>query len=278
MQAPTGRDKKNGRSQRAYASAGAHDMDFLGTPDIGPLLFFGLTVASFATAFLGVFTGTAGGVILLALMAMVMPPAVLVPIHTVVQLGSGVSRTIIMWRYVMKSTLLPFIIGSALGAMLGARTFVALPTNMLLGIIGCFILVVTWMPQLGRMGAERGRFGVLGFLATFMGVFVSATGTFLSPFIASMAPDRRNHVATQGALMISVHIAKLLAFSFIGFAIGAYLPLMVAMIATGAVGNWVGEVALARTQERRFRLILRVVLTLLALQLLYRAVSDSALW
>ena len=39
-------------------------MDFLGTPDIGPWLFFGLTVASMVTAFIGVFTGTAGGVIL----------------------------------------------------------------------------------------------------------------------------------------------------------------------------------------------------------------------
>ena len=86
-------------------------MDFLGTPDIGPWLFFGLTLASFVTAFIGVFTGTAGGVILLALMAMVMPPTILVPVHTVVQLGSGVTRTLIMWRYVMKQIVPPFILG-----------------------------------------------------------------------------------------------------------------------------------------------------------------------
>ena len=192
-------------------------MDFLGTPDIGPVIFIGLTAASFATAFLGVFTGTAGGVILLALMAMVMPPAVLVPIHTLVQLGSGVSRTIIMWRNVMRSTLPPFVIGAVLGAAVGANTFVSLPANILLGIIGVFILIVTWLPHLGRMGAEKSRFGVLGFLATFIGVFVSATGTLIAPFVASVAPDRRNHVATQGALMISVHLAKLAAFSFLGF-------------------------------------------------------------
>ena len=76
-------------------------MHFLGTPDIGPLMFAGLTLASFATAFIGVFTGTAGGLILLAMMAVVMPPSVVIPVHTVVQLGSGVTRTMIMWRYVM---------------------------------------------------------------------------------------------------------------------------------------------------------------------------------
>ncbi len=253
-------------------------MDFLGTPDIGLGLFAGLALASFVTAFIGVFTGTAGGVILLALMALVMPPSVLVPVHTVVQLGSGVSRTIIMWRYVMRQIVPPFIIGAALGAAFGAKTFVALPTPWLQAIIGGFILLVTWMPNLGRIGAEKGRFAVLGFFATFLGVFVSATGTFLSPFIASAAPDRRNHVATQGALMIFVHVAKLIAFSFIGFSIGAYLPLMGVMIVTGAAGNWLGEVALHHLPEKKYRTTLKVVLTLLALQLLARAASQLGFW
>ena len=253
-------------------------MDFLGTPNIGPMLFFGLGLASFVTAFIGVFTGTAGGVILLALMAMVMPPTVLVPVHTVVQLGSGISRTVIMWRYVMRQVVPAFILGAAIGAAAGAKTFVALPVTWLQAIIGGFILLVTWMPNLGRLGAEKSRFAVLGFVATFLGVFVSATGTFLSPFIASAAPDRRNHVATQGALMIFVHIAKLIAFSVIGFAISAYLPLIGVMILTGAAGNWLGEVALQHMPEKKYRTTLKVILTLLALQLLARAASEAGFW
>ena len=253
-------------------------MDFLGTPDMGPLMFFGLTFASFATAFIGVFTGTAGGVILLALMASVMPPAVLVPVHTVVQLGSGVTRTIILWRHVMLSTVPPFIVGAMVGAAVGARSFVALPTNWLLGIIGAFILIVTWMPKLGRMGAERGRFAVLGFAATFLGMFVSATGTLITPFVASAAPDRRNHAATQGALMVFVHIFKLVAFGILGFAISAYLPLMIAMIATGGVGNWLGEEALARTSEKLFRLVLKLFVTALAVDLVWRALRDGGVF
>ena len=156
-------------------------MDFLGTPDVGPLLFIGLCAASFVTAFIGIFTGTAGGVILLALMAMVMPLAVVIPVHTVVMLGSGVTRTMIMWRHVMRWTLLPFIVGCVIGAAAGAKIFVALPISSLQGILGAFILVVTWMPSLGRIGAQRGRFAVLGFGTTFLGVFVSATGTLSEP-------------------------------------------------------------------------------------------------
>ena len=253
-------------------------MNFLGTPDVGPLMFAGLTAASFATSFIGVFTGTAGGLILLAIMAVAMPPTVVIPVHTVVQLGSGVTRAAIMWRYVMRSVLPPFMVGALLGAAAGAKVFVSLPTSTLEGILAVFILTVTWLPKLGRIGAERGRFLALGFVATFVGVFVSATGTIVAPFVASAAPDRRNHSATLGALMVFVHTSKLLAFGFLGFAIASYLPLMIFMIAGGAAGNWVGEEALNRVSEHKFRLMLQLFLTALGLQLLWNAARGAHLF
>jgi uncharacterized membrane protein YfcA len=250
-------------------------MHFLSAPDIGPALFLGLSLAAFGAAFFGVWAGTAGGVILLAIMALVIPAAVIVPVHTVVMLGSGATRTMLMWRFVMRKTILPYLIGAALGAALGARVFVALPISLSLGILGAFILVVTWMPTLGRLGAERSRFVVLGFFTTFLGIFVSATGTLLAPFVASAAPDRRNHSATLGALMLTTHVAKLVAFGVIGFAIGPFMALAVAMTLASAAGNWIGKMALAYTPEARFRLIFQLVLTVMALKLLWNAVQAS---
>ena len=241
------------------------------SPDIGPLLFVGLSAASFVTAFIGVFAGAAGGVILLAVMAMAMPLAVVIPVHTVVMLGSNITRTMIMWRFVMRDTLLPFVAGAAVGAAAGAKVFVTLPVAWLNAILGSFILLVTWFPNLGRIGALRGRFAVLGFLTVFVGVFVSATGSLLAPFIASATPDRHNLAATMGALMGIAHLAKIAAFGFIGFAVGEFIPLMAAMIATGAVGNWLGEIALHYTTEQRFRIVFQVVLTVLGLRLLWSA-------
>ena len=249
-------------------------MEFLGMPDVSPLVFFGLPAASFLTAFLGVSTGAAGGLLLLAIMATVLPPAVLIPLHTVVQLGSGVSRTFFMWRYVMGGALPPFVVGAVVGATAGAKIFVSLPVTMLQGILGAFILLVTWMPRLGRIGAERTRFLALGFATTFLGMFVSATGTLLAPLVAGSAPNRHAQVATFGALMTVAHIAKLAAFGFLGFAIGRFVPLMAAMIATGALGNWIGERALDRVSERGFKLVFRSILTLLGLRLVWLAIAE----
>ena len=94
-------------------------------PLLGPythaLTFAGLMLASLVTCFIGVFTGAAGGIVLLGLMATVMPPLALIPVHTVVMLGSGVTRTMIMWRHVMRPAVLPFMIGALIGAAAGAK-------------------------------------------------------------------------------------------------------------------------------------------------------------
>jgi uncharacterized protein len=75
--------------------------------------------------------------------------------------------------------------------------------------------------------------------------------------------------------MAITHIAKLVAFGFIGFAIGSFISLMAAMIAAGAIGNWLGEVALHRTTEQRFRTVFQLVLTALGLRLIWIAVANA---
>jgi len=249
-------------------------MEFLGMPDVTPAVFLWLCASSMVTAFLGVSTGAAGGLLLLAIMTTVLPPLVLIPIHTVVQLGSGVTRTLFMWRHVMVGTLAPFIVGAVIGAAAGAHVFIALPLSVLQGILGAFIIAVTWLPKIGRVGGERARYALLGFGTSFLGMFVSATGTLLAPWVASNAPNRHAQVATFGALMAVTHIAKLVAFGFLGFAIGRYVPLMAGMVLTGAIGNWIGERALDRFSEGNFRWVFRSLLTLLGLRLIWVAVTE----
>ena len=246
-------------------------MHFLTAPNIGALLFLALSVAAFASAFFGVFAGAAGGVILLAAMALVVPAPVLVPVHTVVMLGAGATRTAIMWRYVMQKTLLPYLIGAAAGAALGAKVFVALPISLSLGILGLFILVVTWMPTSAGSARSAAASSCWASSPRFWASSSVRPARCSRRSVASAAPERRNHSATLGALMMTTHIAKLIAFGVMGFAIGPFLPLAIAMIAASAAGNWAGKVALGHTSEGRFRLIFQIVLTALSLRLLWSA-------
>lgn len=249
--------------------------NFLGVPDISLWLAVALAITATFTTFLGTVTGTAGGLLLLASMTFFFPLAVLIPMHTMIQLGAGTSRMFMMWRYVKKNLIVPFAIGSVIGAFAGAQIFTTLPSVILQGMLGIFILVVMYTPKLGAGGPERLRFGVLGGAATFLGIFVSATGTFLSPFVAHASKDRHVHVSTMATLMAISHISKLVAFGFVGLAIGAYLPLVVLMILGTVAGNWIGQRTLTRMPEKLFRRIFQILLTILALRLLVGAVLEA---
>jgi len=191
----------------------------------------------------------------------------------VVQLGAAGSMAISRWRYLMRDTVLPFTIGTVIGAAIGGRIFVSLPENLLLLALGVSILVLAWVPKLAQFGPERGRFAFLGFLVTFLGIFISATGTLLAAFTAAIAPDRRNHIATLGTLMSIVHIAKLVAFVLLGVSFGSYVPLIAAMIATSFIGTWGGKYALDLIPERVFRIAIQTMLTLMAIRLIWMAVE-----
>jgi uncharacterized membrane protein YfcA len=250
---------------------------FLGVPGVDAWLFFALAAGSFLTHFFGMVTGAAGGLLLLAILASVFPPVVVIPLHTLVQLVSNVGRVAIMWTYVVKELLLPFLVGSVIGAAAGAQIFVTLSTGILQGIIACFILLAVWLPKVARVGGARGRFAVVGFAATFLGVFVSATGTLVGPFVHHATPDRRNYVATFGALMVIMHTAKAAAFMTVGIALGAYAPLIVALIASGILATWCGRMALDHVPEKIFRTVFRFILTLLALRLLWVAAREAGI-
>ena len=110
-----------------------------------------------------------------------------------------------------------------------------------------------------------------------MGVFVGAVGTLIAPFVAGASPDRRIHAATLAAVMTMVHINKLIAFGLVGVSLTAYTPLLVAMIAMTALGNWVAIKVLDRMPESLFRIFFKTLITLLGIRLLWVSASELGL-
>ena len=112
---------------------------------------------------------------------------------------------------------------------------------------------------------------------TFLGIFISATGSLLAPFVAGATEDRRYMPPTLSFLMSIVHIAKLAAFGALGIGVGAYLPLIGAMIAVSMAGNYVGSRTLDRVPERAFRIVFRIVVTALGIRLLWVTAVEAGL-
>lgn len=244
-------------------------------PGVTPWVFIGLTSLSFFTAAFGVVAGLGGGVLLLGVMATVFPPAVLIPLHGTVLLGTNSGRFVLMWRHILKQLLPVFLVGALVGAAIGGQIVVTLPTPILQIILGVFIIYVCWAPKIAARAYSHTKFFLLGLLGTLLGMFVGSSGTLIAPYVAAACPDRRNYVATHSVLMTLIHGLKVLVFGVLGFSLATYLPLIIAMVATAFLGNIFGRAVLNRLPEQLFRRIFQIVLTLLALRLLYTGISTS---
>jgi uncharacterized membrane protein YfcA len=101
-------------------------------------------------------------------------------------------------------------------------------------------------------------------------MFIGATGPLTAVFLEKAFAERRSYVASHAAIMTAQHLFKIIAFGLAGFAFAGWLPLMVAMIATGLLGTVTGSRLLGRMPEAAFRNGFRWLMTILALDLVRR--------
>lgn len=233
-----------------------------------------LVITAFFTAALTAAFGIGGGVALLAVMASLVPVAVLIPVHGVVQLGANTGRALVQLRQVVWPLLGVFTIGAIIGALVGGQLVVTLPEILLKSFVGLFVLFTLWGPKV--KGAKGGPLGLAvgGVFATILTMFVGATGPFVAALLAPRLDDRRNYAGTHAAAMVMQHGLKVVAFGFLGFAFGAWVPVMIAMVAAGFLGTLLGTKLLHALPEATFRIAFKWVLTLLAFQLIASAMWD----
>jgi uncharacterized membrane protein YfcA len=243
------------------------------------LSFSDLAILSSVSFIASLFTasmGLGGGTLVLATMALILPPTILIPIHAVVQLCSNGGRAALMLKNVTKPIILPFLIGTTIGATVGAQVVISLPTAVLQAVLAVFIFYATWASKFNAKHPSSKTFFGVGLLATFATMFVGATGPLVAPFVSAHCKQRQNFIATHALLMVIQHGLKMIAFGALGFAFGPYIPMLICLISFGFIGTLIGKRVSKRLPEHIFSVGLKVILTLLALRLMYSAASGLA--
>ena len=243
-------------------------------PDLLPhYVFYGLILLSCFTSMLSIAAGIGGGTIMLAVIAQVLPVAAIIPVHGMVQLGSNFGRAIVLVPHVNRHLLGWFLAGSVCGAFLGGQIVVSLPTSILQGVLGAFILYSVWNPSLKIFKASDGGLFAGGLVSTLLTMFVGATGPFVLAMLRAFSLPPQSLVSTTAACMVIQHVLKVIAFGLLGFSFAPYLPLIVSMIASGFVGTLIGRRLLLKVDEVKFKRGLNIVLTILALRLLMNSMN-----
>ena len=240
-------------------------------PPAMPLLDAGLLVtASLVTSFISAAFGIGGGFTLIALLALLLPPAALIPIHGIVQLGSNAGRVGIMLKQVVWRPVMPFVIGTVTGAGLGALVVVQLPPWAVQLALGVFIIWAVFA-KLPPIQQRYILFG--GVFSSFLTMFFGATGNFIAAMVKSMNLDPVPHVATHSLMMTFQHLVKVLIFGLIGFQFGPYMILIFGMVISGFIGTVIGSRFLTKAGGIYFKPVLNTILFLAAARLIWAGVE-----
>ena len=240
-------------------------------PPAMSLLDAGLLVAaSLVTSFISAAFGIGGGFTLIALLALLLPPAALIPVHGIVQLGSNAGRVGIMLKQVVWRPVLPFVIGTVIGASLGAMVVVQLPPWAVQLALGIFIIWAVF----AKLPPIQQRYILLGgVVSSFLTMFFGATGNFIAAMVKTMNLDPVPHVATHSLMMTFQHLAKVLIFGLIGFQFGPYMILIIGMLISGFIGTIIGSRFLTKAGGRYFKPVLNTILFLAATRLIWAGVE-----
>ena len=232
-----------------------------------------LVVTAFATSILSAIIGMAGGIVLLTVMLLFLPPLEAIPLHGVVQLISNGSRTWIQREHVERKLVLRYCVLLLPMGFVGLAIATSLPPSLARALIGIFVLLATWIPGVLTAGThpERSdrdrRFFVLGGVVGLLNPTVGATGPLIAPFFLNLGLARQGIIGTKAACQALGHLAKIAVFGIAGFAFASYAAPLLLLAAAVVMGTWTGSRLLGHVSEAWFTRLYKTVLTLIALRL-----------
>ncbi len=229
-----------------------------------------LILAVLAGSTLSGVVGMGGGVLLVAVMASLLDPTLVVPLHGLIQLVSNSTRSWALLRKVDWKIFLLYTPTLLLGVGLGAgfHTGSGLPGYRPLvgGFVLAFLLWDRFRPA--RLALPRWVFLPAGLLGGVITMLVGASGPYLAAFFLRDDLDREEIVATKAAIQSVGHLAKIPAFLVVGFDYRGHLGIVLPLMICAVLGTILGTQLLKRMPERIFRAVFRILLAVLALRLL----------
>ncbi len=233
-----------------------------------------ILVTAVFTAAVSSVLGMAGGTLLMAVLTLVLPMKMAIPLHGWAQFCSNAGRVFAHWRHIEWRIAIRFSILVIPGAALGVWTASLLDERWLGLALGVAIVWILYGPKpRGVRQMPLNGFVVLGFGSSLVGMIVGASGPLIAPFFFGRGLEKKKLIATKAFCQAVVQVTKLPAFFLIG-AVNLQETgwLLVGLTVTSAIGTWIGTRVLDRIDEVLFEKLIRWTLTVIAVKMIYTGV------
>ncbi len=206
--------------------------------------------------------------IVLAITTTVLPVQAIVPIHSLLLIGSTMTRAYYFWTFIDWKIAGPFLVGSAFGALIGSGLYVELPEVLIASVISVLMLVSVWMPVPSWRPKLRHPWAIVGFLHSLLSTLF-AFGAVLHSVILHTKLGRREILGTMSGSLTGMGIFKIAGYIYYGFDYSPYIFVIAAAVVVSFLGTWIGKSLVDKIPEKTFRVGFRVLITVTALRLLY---------
>lgn len=215
-----------------------------------------IATLAFVTALLSGMFGMAGGLVLMAFLAVLLPVATAMMLHGALQATANgyrawLNRNDIRWSIVGRYS------AGAVAALALALAIAWIPSKRaVLLILGAIPFVASAMPARFALDVMRpGVAPVCGFFVTLLQLLAGVAGALLDVFFVRTTLTRHEVVATKAVTQTISHLIKLGFFFLLTQFDGAMLPwwLLLATLPLTVAGTNLGKMILDRMQDSQFR-------------------------
>lgn len=229
-------------------------------------LFLG--IVTFFTSTIAAIVGLGGGMMLIAILPSFLPINALIPVHGLTQMTSNLSRAVFGYKDVQYEVIPKFLLGSFLGIGIFASILNFISLEYVPLFIGVYILLSLWSEKFNEKIKRYESYFLAGFFQTGLSIIVGATGPLTMTLLLKDYKNKDEVVATSAALMSLSHILKVFVFMYFGFVFFDYIGIIIAMVIGAIAGSWVGTKLRNIIDGKKFTIILKVLLTTLAIKVI----------
>lgn len=238
------------------------------------IAYFFVLVAGLCAGGISGIIGTGSSIIMLPILVYTFGPKQAVPIMAVAAVMANLARVMAWWKLIDWRAFAAYSITGIPAAAVGARTLLALPSNLINIFLGVFFIAMIpvrhWL-MLRNFRLQLWQLSIAGAVIGFLTGVVLSTGPLSVPAFTSYGLIKGAFIATEAASSLFLYVSKIITFG----EFGAMPPdIFIKGLLVGAslmAGTFAGKIVMLKLSDQAHRYLLDALLLFSGLSLLWAA-------
>lgn len=238
--------------------------------DINYLYLAVIFTGSFIAAAVSGAAGFGGALLLLPMLSITIGTQSAVPILTLAQLIGNLARAFMGVKQISWKPVGLFVIGAIPAALIGARSFVAIPSDIATRIIGAAVIVFAALKYFNLVRFKPGKTALIlgGALVGLLSGLIGSAGPIGAAIFLSLNLGPISYISSEAATAVAMHIVKTVVYQ-------RYLGLSMEAIAIGlfmgfamVLGTIAGKKLIEKMPKEKFVKFVGILMALVGLEMM----------